>query len=71
MNNRSDTVHNAGAAAPEREATHHADGESGEHACEFCSPDPQIMPLPRSGAVRTSPRRPTDDADRAVGEPLT
>jgi hypothetical protein len=41
------------------------------HSCEFCSPEPGIMPLPRSGAARAAEQNPAEDADQAIGELMT
>jgi hypothetical protein len=38
------------------------------HECEFCSPEPEIMPLPRSGAVRFEARQSDLSAQEAFGE---
>jgi len=70
MNHQSETIDNASAAAPGRGGAHTADGDAG-HSCEFCSPEPQIMPLPRSGAVRTSVQHLVRDGDGTLGELLT
>lgn len=76
MNDQIDGFYDAGAGAgtavPDRDWAHHADGDDGHDCeCEFCSPEPEIMPLPRSGAARTSVQQPIDEADDAIGELLT
>jgi len=70
MTHQNDLTTHAAGAESDRDGTRAADGDA-PHACEFCSPEPQIMPLPRAGAQRTIAPQPIDDADQAIGELLT
>lgn len=73
MNHPTDTRADASTAASVSDPgrAHHADGDGGGHECEFCSPEPQILPLPRSGAARTALQQPSAGADDAIGELLS
>ena len=51
-------------------APHIADGDEA-HECEFCSPEPEIMPPPRSGAIRSAERQSGRSTQEALGEPRT
>lgn len=69
MTHSDDTLDTATAADDD---TAHADGAaSHEHECEFCSPEPEIMPPPRSGAVRAASQPPPHVGGQAIGELLT
>ncbi len=56
-----------GAVAPDRFGVRPAADDAEQDCdCEFCSPEPEIMPLPRSGAARNAARESADDADGAL-----
>jgi hypothetical protein len=46
-------------------------GDGGDHECEFCSPEPEIIPLPRSGAARAAAQRALAEENETIGDVWT